>query len=225
MLRINKTLIAALLLLLAAPALYADRYERTFSRTQTYQGGRISIDHSMGPVTVRAGSGNEVRVHALIRASDSEIGKDINVTVSAASANGITIQHRVSGDAFPRQRSLSYSVDIDVTMPANAPLTVHNRFGNVDVTGIHAAGEIVNAQGNVTLRDSRGAQRVENSFGVDLGREQRRRSRPCKTPTATFASSTSTARSASPTASDRSPRTTRTTSPSATATARSSCAT
>ena len=57
MLRINKSLIAALLLL-AAPALYADRFERTFSRTQTYQGGRISIDHSMGPVTVHAGSGS-----------------------------------------------------------------------------------------------------------------------------------------------------------------------
>src|SRR3954453_18034315 len=95
MLRINKTLIAALLTVasfLAAPALYADRFERTFSRTQTYEGGRISIDHSMGPVTVRAGSGNEVRVHALIRASDSEIGKDINVIVSNASANGITIR-------------------------------------------------------------------------------------------------------------------------------------
>src|SRR4051812_32063913 len=91
MLRINKTLIAVLLLL-AAPALFADRFERTFSRTQTYQGGRISIDHSMGPVTVRTGSGNEVRVHALIRASDGDIGKDINVTVSDASSNGISIR-------------------------------------------------------------------------------------------------------------------------------------
>src|SRR3954447_24396060 len=95
MLRINKTLIAALLTVasfMAAPALYADRYERTFSRTQTYQGGRISIDHSMGPVTVQAGSGNEVRVHALIRAADTDIGKDINVPVSQSSAGGIAIK-------------------------------------------------------------------------------------------------------------------------------------
>ena len=106
MLRINKTLIAALLTcaFLAAPALYADRFERTFSRTQTYRGGRISIDHSMGPVTVHAGTGTEVHVRALIRASDSEIGKDINVIVSPSSANGITIRHRVSGHAFPRHR-------------------------------------------------------------------------------------------------------------------------
>ena len=61
--------------------------------------------------------------------------------------------------------SLSYSVDLEVTMPAHAPLTVHNRFGSVDVSGIHAASEIVNAQGSSTLRDSRGTQRVENSFG------------------------------------------------------------
>ena len=96
MLRINKTIHRRAAARIAAPALYADRYERTFSRTQTYQGGRISIDHSMGAVTVRAGSGNDVHVHALIRASDSEIGKDISVTVSPSSASGITIQHRVS---------------------------------------------------------------------------------------------------------------------------------
>ena len=84
MLRINKTLMAVLLLI-TAPALYAGRFERTFSRTQTYQGGRVSIDHSMGAVTVHAGSGNDVRVHALIRSSDEEIGKDITVSVSTAS--------------------------------------------------------------------------------------------------------------------------------------------
>src|SRR5436305_4495159 len=116
MLRINKAFIAALLLL-AAPALCADRYERTFSRTQTYQGGRISIDHSMGPVTVRAGSGNEVRVHALIRASDSNIGKDINVIVSPSSANGITIRTEDPDMHFHGTVSLSYPVDIAVTMP------------------------------------------------------------------------------------------------------------
>src|SRR3954453_8241623 len=124
MLRINKSLIAVLLLFIAQ-ALYADRYERTFSRTQTYQGGRVSIDHSMGPVTVHAGSGNDVRVHALIRASDSDIGKDINVTVSTSSENGIAIPTDSPDMHFHGRVSLSYSVDLDVTMPANAPLTIH----------------------------------------------------------------------------------------------------
>src|SRR5256885_641474 len=169
MLRINKTLIAALLLL-AAPALYADRYERTFSRTQTYQGGRISIDHSMGPVTVRAGSGNDVHVHALIRASDSEIGKDISVTVSPSSASGITIRTEYPEMHFHGHISLSYSVDIDVTMPANAPLTVHNRFGSVDVRDIKgrasikntfASTEFVNIGRDLTVTASNG--RVEGS--------------------------------------------------------------
>src|SRR2546421_708683 len=107
MLRINKLLIAGLLLVIA-PALYADRYERTFSRTQTYQGGRISIDHSMGPVTVRAGSGNDVRIHALIRSSDSELGKDISVTVSPSSAGGITIRTEYPEMHFHGNVSLSY---------------------------------------------------------------------------------------------------------------------
>ena len=74
MFRIAKFFIAALLLI-AAPAFCEERFERTFNRTQTYQGSRISIDHSMGSLSVRAGGGNEVRVHALIRSSDAEIGK------------------------------------------------------------------------------------------------------------------------------------------------------
>src|SRR5438045_9128634 len=107
MLRINKTLITALLLL-AAPVLCADRYERTFSRTQTYQGGRISIDHSMGPVTVRAGSGDEVRVHALIRASDADIGTDITVPVTTANTRGTPIRAEYPETPFTVHMSRSY---------------------------------------------------------------------------------------------------------------------
>src|SRR5436309_442588 len=91
MFRIDKIFIAALLLI-AAPAFCVERFERTFSRTQTYHGGRISIDHSMGAVSVRPGTGNDVIVRAQIRASDAEIGKAITVSVSTSSANGITIR-------------------------------------------------------------------------------------------------------------------------------------
>src|SRR5947209_15364571 len=109
MLRINKTLIAVLLLL-APPALYAGRFERTFSRTQTYRGGRISIDHSMGPVTVHAGSSNEVRVAVMIRASDKDIAENINVIVSTA-ANGIAIRTEYPDMHAHGNMSLSYSVE------------------------------------------------------------------------------------------------------------------
>ena len=78
MLKIVKTI--ALALLVAAPAL-ADRYEQTVSRTMSYKGGRVTVDHKYGNVNVRATGGNDVhfwRSHPLLRpgARETDLGDD-----------------------------------------------------------------------------------------------------------------------------------------------------
>src|SRR5205823_1988912 len=60
--------------------------------------------------------------------------------------------------------NFSYSVDLELTVPASASLLIKNRFGSTDVSGIGANSEIISAQGAVTLHDTRGNQRIENSF-------------------------------------------------------------
>src|SRR5260370_1484145 len=49
-------------------------------------------------------------------------------------------------------------------MPADAPITVRNSFGSVDIAGIHGAADVENGYGTLTVRDA-GAGRWNNSFG------------------------------------------------------------
>src|SRR5258708_8016783 len=114
MLRISKLFAAALLgvmFIIAAPCLYAERYEQTINRTLPFHGGRVSIDHSFGAVSVRAGSETDVRVHAVIRASDSDLGKEIRVTVTASPTGGVAIKTEYPAMHFHGiHMSNSYSV-------------------------------------------------------------------------------------------------------------------
>ncbi len=164
-------ILALAAIIVAATALHADdRFEKTFSRTLTFHGGRVTIDHRFGAARVRAVGGNQVSVRAVIRASDADFGKQISVTAVEGSG-GIEIR-----TSYPERKyhfsfngESSYSVELDVTVPENAPLTVRNRFGSIDVADVKASSEIAGAQGSVTLRNTRGTQRIENSFGsVDV---------------------------------------------------------
>jgi putative adhesin len=168
MLRINKTWRAALVLALCAAALHADenRFEKSFSRTFAYRGGKVSVDHSFGGVAIDTG-GSEVSVRATIRSSDPEFAKLIQI-IAAEDGNGVTVRTEYP-ERNVRQGHFSYSVDYRITVPANAPLFVKNRFGSIDARGIKAPSEFVNSMGSIHLAEMQGAQRVQNSFGsVDV---------------------------------------------------------
>src|SRR5688500_2681086 len=125
--RINSALALVLALAVAAP-LFADeeRYEQTINRDMKYTGGVVTIDHRMGALTVRTHNSNTVSLRAVIRSSDAEIGRQIKVHTSE---KGSTIRTE-----FPRiinyRGNLSYSVEMSVTVPANAPVHAKNQFGN-----------------------------------------------------------------------------------------------
>ena len=156
-------LLALAAILFAAPALHAtDRYERTVSRTVTFHAGRVTVDHEFGAIRIHATSGTEVNVRATIRTSDADFGKEINVTVTEG-AGGVEIR-----TSYPERHihfgDFSYTVELDVTVPENASVTLHNRFGSIDATGLKAS-EITGGQGSVVVRSARGPQRIESSFG------------------------------------------------------------
>src|SRR5688500_11572609 len=117
--RINSAIALFLVLAVAAP-LFADeeRYEQTINRDMAYRGGTLTIDHRMGSLTLRTHAGNTVSLRAVIRSSDAEIGRQIKVHVSE--------DHSTIRTEFPRiinyRGNLSYSVDMTVTVPANAPV-------------------------------------------------------------------------------------------------------
>src|SRR5579872_1264713 len=131
----------AAVLLIAAPAFAADRYENQPRVSTTYRGGRITIEHSFGRVEVRTARGTRVDVQGIIRSSDEELGKQIHFDVSSTS-NGVVIR-----SVYPRFHgfgSISWSADLQVIIPENAPLTLRDKFGSVEVSGLGAPSDIAN---------------------------------------------------------------------------------
>jgi hypothetical protein len=167
----NRALFALLIAFIALPLLADNdantdddaRFELKYAKDFTFHGGRVSIDHAFGSLTVRTSPGSAVQVRATIRSSNEDIGKQIHI-VAAENAGGVTIRTELPEIRNWRGR-LSYSVDMTVTLPANAPVTAKNRFGNIDARGLQAASVIENRQGSVVVENLRGPQSISNAFG------------------------------------------------------------
>ncbi|HEX3582216.1 MAG TPA: hypothetical protein VH087_10685, partial [Thermoanaerobaculia bacterium] len=159
--RTSKTILAALLFI--APAMFAaDHYEHPIHAALTWRGGKVTIDHRFGKLVLHTTDSAEVNVEGVVRSSDPDFGRQIHFNVSEA-GGGITIRTDVPEVHW--EGSLSYSIDIEVRVPARASLSIRNRFGSIDGSGVQAPSEFTNAQGSITLNNLRGAQRIESSFG------------------------------------------------------------
>jgi len=164
--RIGISLLALAVCAAAAPR---EEYKRDFQKSVALPGGRsLRVEHSQGSINVHTQSKSEVSVAAVIRCSADTEGEaksfcdQIQIRVEE-SGSGVVIR-----SDYPRstsRRNLGYSVNLDIAMPDTAPLDLRNRFGNVTVQNLHAAGLVNNSNGNVVVTGGRGRQRVENSFG------------------------------------------------------------
>jgi hypothetical protein len=159
MLRISKWIAVAMLV--TAPLIAEDRTEQNLSGTVDYHGGLVTVEHAFGRITVHTWPRNEVNARAHIRSSDPDLSKSFGFTVDGGS-NGVVI--RAMGPSHTHGDDISYSADVDVSIPERAPLKLHSRFGSVQVTGLRAPADIVNSQGSVEVHDIQGG-RVENRFG------------------------------------------------------------
>src|SRR6202167_1319799 len=173
---IVSVLIVGMTLLLAAQAFAREEYSRNFDKTVTLASGQsVRVEHRMGNVNLRTHVGRDVVVHASIRVSAS------NDADAKRLADQIRIEVAPAGSAlvvrteYPKEEHdgffgfhgisyLSYSVNLDVTMPETAPLELRNSFGGVSVEDLKANGDITNAHGKLTFRNGRGMQRLENQF-------------------------------------------------------------
>lgn len=161
--------ISLLLAATCAVAAAREEYKRDFQKTVALAGGRsVRVEHSLGSINVHTQAKGEVNVAAVIRCSADTSGEaksfcdQIQIRVEE-SGSGVLIR-----SDYPKtwsRRNLGYSVNLDIAMPDTAPLDLRNRFGNVTVQNLHAAGLVNNANGNVVVTGGRGRQRVENAFG------------------------------------------------------------
>jgi hypothetical protein len=170
---------AVLLFSTGSPALGRDpgqqEVTRDFAKTVTLSGNQgLSLDHRLGEVHIHGDSGHELKISAKIHVQDRTSDDAQNF------AQKIQIEVRESSDGvhvrtiYPDTKShlpviriggrTSYSVDYEITMPADAPLWLHNEFGNAEVSGVHGWSQIENGHGVLTDRDA-GSAKLVNSFG------------------------------------------------------------
>lgn len=150
-----------------------EEVSKDFQKTVTLGAGQaVRVEHKFGEVKVHGESGRDVKISAIIRVQANSrdeaqsFADKIQIEVQQTGA-GVEIK-----TVYPDEhtwhirigRSPSYSVNYDIAMPSDAPLNVRNSFGTTDASGIHAAADIDNSHGSISMRDV-GSARVNNSFG------------------------------------------------------------
>src|SRR5260370_833388 len=137
---------AAVLLLAAAPLIAGesrpqDEVTRNFDKTLTLGAGQsVRVEHKFGEVRVHGESGREVKISATIRAqasshdeAESFVQKiQIEVQQTSEGVRVRTIYPDEEKRWFHVSKRSSYSVNYDIAIPADAPLSVKNSFGSVD---------------------------------------------------------------------------------------------
>src|SRR5204863_1484270 len=130
-----------LLLISCAGAAFArEEVKRDFSRTIPVPAGRtLRIENRNGRVSVKTHARPEAQIQATIRCSANtadearRLADAIQIVVEAGGPSVRTV--------LPNNwhgNNISFSIDYDVTMPDTAPLDLRNRFGNTDVSNLHA---------------------------------------------------------------------------------------
>src|SRR5258708_4150369 len=170
-------LLSAMLLVAAKPAHSAtaaqDQVSRDFQQTVTLGAGQsVHIEHKFGSIRLHGESGRDVKISATIRAQASSheeaesFAQKIKIEVQQTS-EGVrikTIYPEEEKRWFHSSKNSSWSVSYDIGMPSDAPITVRNSFGGVEVTGVHGAADVENGYGTLNVRDA-GAGRWNNAFG------------------------------------------------------------
>jgi hypothetical protein len=151
-----------------------EEFSRRFQKSLPLAAGqKFSIDHSHGDVRVATHKDASVRIDATIRVSSSDreraekFSQDIRIEVESTAA-GVSVKtvYPPKNWSFAGVGFASFSVDYEIVMPETSPLALRNRFGDVEIANLHAAGDVVNANGRVSFRAGAGRQRLENSFGA-----------------------------------------------------------
>src|SRR5579863_8407893 len=176
--RRKSSVLATSLLIAAVPALPASRAAqeeatRDFQKTVTLGAGQsVRIEHKFGEVKIHGESGREVKISATIRAQASareeaeSFAQKIQIDVQQT-GEGVrikTIYPEGEKSWFHSSKHSSWSVNYDIAMPSDAPLTMRNSFGGIDAAGIHGYNDLEDSYGSLSVHDAGPAQ-LSNSFG------------------------------------------------------------
>ena len=152
MIRPVKTAVFAVLaaLMLATPAL-AQRDTETIDRTVPMPaGGTLRLKTFSGRVKITGGSGDQVVVHAVRRASPERLAEiKLEITTSGSTVE-IDANHRL----VERRNDNVVETDFEITVPARTRLDIKTFSAPVTVSGVNANQNIDGFSSDVTIESS-----------------------------------------------------------------------
>ena len=150
------------------------RAEEDFSFNQPEEGvGTLVVDWRVGSITIRVDDSAEqitVTGTKIVRAASESIADDIlaDIDISWSTLESDPAQATLALDV-PTSLTYSYSVDVEVVLPASLPVTVSAVAGEVLVRGL-ADQAVINVEaGDITLEDHAGDAIITADLGdVDI---------------------------------------------------------
>jgi len=158
---------------LASTAMYA-RAEGTFDRTLTVSGPvELDVSTGSGHIYIKPGSGNQVQVHGIVRASefggwlsggglspDEKVKRIQQNPPIEQNGNGIHIG-RIEDSELKR----NISIDYELTVPAATRVTSNTGSGDQRIQGVQGPVEVRSGSGNLEVSQVGGEVRAATGSG------------------------------------------------------------
>ncbi len=153
---------AALFCLVLVPLAAANdwRYEETHTDTREFvSGGSVHVRLSVGDVQVRRGNTNKISLRYTVKSRRERNVKDARVDFDVR-GNDATLE-------FHAPMGGNTQFDVEIEVPANTNLDVHERVGDVTVEDIEGDKDLELSVGDIRISDGHSGYRlVRASSGI-----------------------------------------------------------
>ena len=161
---LHKTVIGCLLLvpLVAVPVCRADdwKYQETHSDVRDFvAGGMVHVHLSVGDLHVKQGHSDKIRLQYTVKSRHEKNVKDSHVDVDIR-GNDATIE-------FEAPSSTNTAFDVELEVPANTNLDVHQKVGDLTVESVDGDKDLSLGVGDIHLAKANSGYRlVHASTGI-----------------------------------------------------------
>jgi len=122
----------------------------------------LRVDNFAGSVTVQAGGEGQIRVVAIKRAQPGTGLDRIQVRIEEQDG-GLLVETSKPGTLG------NASVQLEITVPADARLDLHTGAGSMEASGVHGGARLDTGSGSIAIRDLRGDLDLHTGSGsVDV---------------------------------------------------------
>jgi DUF4097 and DUF4098 domain-containing protein YvlB len=126
-------------------------------------GGTLTLKTFSGRVDIRAGSGNQVVIHAVRRASRERLN-DIKLDIKQSGSN-VTVD--ANHQLVEHRNNNVVETEFDIQVPAQTRLDIHSFSADVTVTGVRGSHEIDGFSSRVKLAGVSGPMKVK-TFSAEI---------------------------------------------------------